>query len=196
MMQAPVLTVAITTPQSWAKQHAIIKRRRLQRSPRSTIADLKHLDSKARKAKEELLQKAIEGQLSIKKSPVNGLQLDPFQTFPIPTAGCVPQMAQYCEYNIGEVSFPPFLIVARCSGLGSATWHRLRNRRPFQPIPNIALAARLKVRHLFRGPRCVVSCHLPGYFRPVCAHGQALRLAPRKRHDQAACSPGRLPAML
>jgi hypothetical protein len=96
MMQEPVLTVSITTPQSWAQQNAI-KRRRVHRSPRRNIVQLKHLDPKARKAKEDLLQKAIEGQLQLKKSPTNGLLLDPFQTFPIPSAGCVSQMAQFCE---------------------------------------------------------------------------------------------------
>ncbi|ETI21111.1 hypothetical protein G647_07455 [Cladophialophora carrionii CBS 160.54] len=93
-MQAPVLTVSITTPQSWAQQNAI-KRRRVMRSPRRGIINLKHLDPKARKAKEEMLAKAVEGQLQIKKSPTNGLLLDPFQTFPIPMAGCVSQMAQF-----------------------------------------------------------------------------------------------------
>ncbi|KAJ9602668.1 hypothetical protein H2200_012862 [Cladophialophora chaetospira] len=93
-MQAPVLTVSITTPQSWAQQNTI-KRRRVPRSPRGSLANLKYLDPKVRKAKEELLQKAIDGQLQMKKSPTNGLLLDPFQTFPIPIAGCVAQMAQF-----------------------------------------------------------------------------------------------------
>lgn len=97
-MQDPVLTVSITTPQSWAQQQNAIKRRRIPRSPRRNVITLKHLDSKVRKAKEDLLQNAIEAQLQIKKSPSNTLHLDPFQTFPIPTAGCVSQMAQYCKY--------------------------------------------------------------------------------------------------
>ncbi|EXJ74957.1 uncharacterized protein A1O5_01653 [Cladophialophora psammophila CBS 110553] len=93
-MQEPVLTVSITTPQSWAQQNAI-KRRRIPRSPRRNVISLKHLDPKVRRAKEEFLSKAIASQLQIKKSPTNGLQLDPFQTLPIPSTGCVGNMAQY-----------------------------------------------------------------------------------------------------
>ncbi|OQU94527.1 Fungal specific transcription factor domain-containing protein [Cladophialophora immunda] len=93
-MQDPVLTVSITTPQSWAQQNAI-KRRRIPRSPRRNVISLKHLDPKVKKAKEEFLSKAIASQLQIKRSPTNGLQLDPFQTLPIPSTGCVGSMAQY-----------------------------------------------------------------------------------------------------
>jgi hypothetical protein len=104
-MHDPILTVSVTTPQSWAQQNAI-KRRRVQRLPKRGITNLKQLDTKVRKAKEEFLQKAIQGQLQIKKSPTHAQLLDPFQTFPIPTDACVSQMAQYCECTIICVTCP------------------------------------------------------------------------------------------
>ena len=142
MMGESVLTVAITTPQSWARQYAI-KRRRVSQYPRRNVADLKRLDLKARKAKEEDLQKAVEGQLKIKRSPPNGLQLDPFQTFPIPTAGCVTQMAQYCECL--DRSHLISLIMSRSSGLGPSARHCFRLGRPFQSLSDPPLAPRIEV---------------------------------------------------
>lgn len=97
-MEAPVLTVSVVTPQSWAERQTI-KRRRVPRSPgRRVITHSKLIDSKVQKSKQHLLQKAVETQKpQIKKLPANGLLLDPFQTFPIPTTPYVASMAQYCE---------------------------------------------------------------------------------------------------
>ncbi len=160
-MHAPVLTVSITTPQSWAQQNAI-KRRRVPRLPGRGIADFKHLDPKARKAKEELLQQAVEGQIQIKKSPTNGLLLDPFQTFPIPVAGHVGQMAQFCvcAYLLLLTS----LMCSRCPGLGSSTWPCLRSRRSSQPIFEPPLASCSEIRHILRRTCRSVSSHVPGHF--------------------------------
>ena len=94
-MQEPILTLSITTPETWARRR--VKRRRVARSPRRNVVQPKQLDPKIEPAKAELLQKAIEKQTQIRKSPANGAFLDPFETFPIPTTPSVAGMAQYCQ---------------------------------------------------------------------------------------------------
>lgn len=192
-MQASVLTVSITTPQSWAQQNAI-KHRRVHRSPRRGLAHLKYLDPKVRKAKEDLLQKAIEGQLQLKKSPTNGLILDPFQTFPIPMAGCVSQMAHFCEYTYHWM-LPP-LTFSRCPGLGSTAWYRICSGRSSKPLPVPALASCSEVRHLFRRNYRAMSSDVLGHFWPISPWRPALRMAQRQCHEQTARQTRGPPALL
>ncbi|KIX08411.1 uncharacterized protein Z518_03067 [Rhinocladiella mackenziei CBS 650.93] len=89
-MPEPVLALSITTPQSWAKRHTVKHRR-----PKRNVLHPNQLKFKIQGSKQQLLQMALAKQSPIRKSPTNGLQLDPFQTYPIPTTTCVANMAQY-----------------------------------------------------------------------------------------------------
>lgn len=145
-MQEPVLTLFITTPQSWAERHAI-KRRRIPRSPKRHVVKIPRRHSHP---KMQDLQKAlVETRSPVKKSPTNGLQLDPFQTFPIPTTPCVSSMAQYCESTDSSLIPRDRQLKSHSPpSLGRSARSRLRSRGPPQSVLEPSMAVCVTIRYL------------------------------------------------